>query len=610
MLQQYLFVIRTLAIVSAIVCVSYLCPSFANANPTLAAPEGYLDTNGLVPEAVPMGAEAIKLYETFRQLVGELEKKVDSKKFSAAFVALQRFIRLNSRLKNFAEPLSFDLQVRNEELYSRFFVIRSAYMTTRECTEIATKIILELRKKEKPRLKLIEQIRQLVDKKEWLEAEKIWDKSMASFWQQLAFLEGSPLAEFSSAFYILEEAIATAREKERIAQFLNVVSENHQTHQLQRDAFLSMIRMAPGELANAGHVVSDGKSISGSAAVRRFVIDFGPLHADLLKDAALDYLTTSTSAVSRSSGPTGYSGNQLSTTWSNAAVASTRELQEAILALINADAQGSRVLAANEYVDYLKNVALALHRLSPSTGPGDFIPALDLVAKKVGIDKPVAAYGEATKDVLAWRVQIADRMSSRLRRSDFPELDVFIRENLVKDPSGRPRMSASARGTPIPTIIEPVFKLLPAGWENVRGKLVNAGEVARFDSDKSLLMTRLVLGIYARPVSSLVSPESLAKLRMELLVDDTHPALDLISAHAIHEAESGEVINLGGEIAGMNFEAMSNRILKLPAIAGNFLRYSFVQPTVHPKDELSGLCIRFDLKPKWTVTHYQFNRFP
>jgi len=598
-----------LAIVSVIVCGIFICPGFATANPTLAAPEGYLDINGLIPEAVPMGAEAIKLYETFRELVGELEKKIDSKKYSAAFVAQQRFIRLNSRLRNFAEPLSFDLQVRSEELFSRFYIIRTTYIPSPECAEIAKKITLELRKKEKPRLKLVEQIRQLVEKKEWLEVETLWDKSMASFWQQLAFIDGAPLAEFASAFYRLEDAIKPARESQRIAQFLKVVSENHQIHQQQRDAFLSMIRMAPGQLANAGHVVLDGKSISGSAAVKRFVIDFGPLHADLMKDAALDYLKTSTSTVLQSSGLAG-SSNHPSAPWNNAAATATRELQEAILALINTDAQGSGTLAANEYVDYLKNVALALHRLSPSTVPEDFTPALDLVAKKVGIDKPVAAYREATKDVLAWRIQIANRMANKLRQNDFPELDAFIRENLVKNPSGSPRMSAIARGTPIPTIIEPVGKLLLAGWENVRGKLVSASEVVRFDSDKGLLMSRLVSGIYARPVSSLVSPESLAKLRMELLVDDTHPALDLISAHAIYEAESGEVIDLGGEISGMNFEAMSNRILKLPAIAGNFLRYPVVQSSVYPKDELSGLCIRFDLKPKWTVTHYQFNRFP
>jgi len=609
------FLLASLALFLHMACVDSAFEQCAHANPSVSSPDGYLDIHAVVPVTEELGGECIKLFESFRELVIELEKKVDPKKFSAAYVASQRFARLNVRLKNLGEPLSFDLRTRYVEWSSRYYRIRTKFIPSQECAAIANKVTVELRKKEKPRQKLLDQIRQLNEKKDWEAAESLWDKSMASFWQQLAFLDGQPLAEFNNPFGLLEEVFGPEREKERSSLFLNAVIEKHQGNQQARDSFFAMIKEAPGQIASSGRVTVGADAISGGSALRQFVLDFGPLHVDLMRDAALDFLSMATTAKQQSSNVSLGTDNLPVTFWRKNSAAATQELRDAILAILNADAQGSAPLAQVEYVEYLKSTAMALHRLSSQTSEQDFASSLDLVAKRAGLEKTVAAYREATKDVLGWRLQIAERLSKKQVEKEFPALDDFVRNYSINGPEGVSRMSETARTLPIPTMTDPnlsqpLSKSIPADWALLRGKMVSVGEVARFDSEKELLMSRLINGMYARPLAGLTSLESIAQLKKELIVDETHPALDLTAALAIHQAESGEVMNCGGELVGMNIESACTRMLKMPSIAGSFLRYSAIQSQANPKDEMAGLFFRFDLKPKWIATSYQFVMLP
>jgi hypothetical protein len=326
-----------------------------------------------------------------------------------------------------------------------------------------------------------------------------------------------------------------------------------------------------------------------------------------MHDASLSLLKDS---ISQDGSSYSDSGQTALVVWRKQAESSAKDLKDSLIAIVNAESQSGAALNKGDYVGYLNSIAIAMNRLAPDVTPRDFQPALDSVAKKAGLDKQLQAYREATRDVLIWRGQIAARLADHQKTKGYPEIDQFTRENLWKNEAGVPLMSPSVTETPIPTLLQPIPKSVRDGWENVRGKSVCVGEVVRFDSDKELLMSRLQNGTYARPVGSMRSVESIASLKRELLIDDTHPALELTAAHALHEAESGEAANAGGEILSLNLEAASTRMLRLPAIAGNFLRYSAIQNPASPKDELSGLCIRYDLKPKWIATHYQFVRLP
>jgi hypothetical protein len=607
-MNRYSYIsLKMVTFASLLLAVTTATNNRAIANPSNIKPDAYLEIHGTVPESIQIGTECIQTYESFRDLVDEIEKKFDAKKFSAAFVAQQKFVRLSAKLRSFREPLAFDLQLRNADPYARFITIRSKFLTTQECGAIAQKIATELRKKEKPRLKLVEQIRKLVDERKWQEAEAIWEKSMASFWQQLAFLEGFMLTEFAKDFYELEEAFKPAREKDRDGILRKAVNEIHQQHRQSRESFFTNLRLASGQLASSGRIESNGKSLTGSASVKRFVIDFGPRHAEIMNDASLDFLAATNNLLSS---PSTENSQSAAAAWVKQAELSSKELKEEIISIVNTEAQGSGALSGEDYVEYLRSIAFAMNRFSPETSTDEFKPSLDAIARKLSLDKRVAAYREATSDVLAWRSRIAEQLISKQRENRFPDIDKFTRENLSKNDAGVSLMSPTLAETPVPFLLEPIPKAIQGGWGNVRGKTVSIGEVARFDSDKDLFMSRLRNGTYSRPVGSTRSAEALTSLKRELLVDDAHPPLDLVAAYALYQAESGEVVNAGGEILSLNLEAASTRMLKLPAFAGNFLRYSAIQNSAFPKDELSGLCVRYDLKPNWIATHYQFVRLP
>lgn len=601
------FTVRNIVICIVTVVASVWSIPTAPANPNIGKPDAYLEIHGTVAESVSLGAECIQTYESFRELVDAIEKNLDPKKFSAAYVALQKFSRLNSRLRIFGEPLSVDLQLRIADPEARFIAIRTRYVPTKECNDIAQKIIVELRKRAAVRVKLVTQIRELVNDKNWLGAEALWDKTMNSLWQQLAFLDGQVVSEFALDFYTLDQEIIPVRTSERSLVFQKAVEEKFQVHQQLRDSFLSSLRLATGQLASTGKIAFDGKQLSGSASVKRFVIDFGPRHADLMSDASLDFLVRSSLTSGSSAGDGG--PNALAT-WTTRAQSATKELQEAIIAVIRTDAESGAAMAEGDYVDHLKSVAFSLNRFASTVSPRDFNPALDSVAKKAGLDKRVQAYREATNDVLHWRARIAKQMAEEQRTTGFPEIDIFTRGNLWKNEAGQPLMPVTLTDMPVPILSQPVPKSIQAGWANVQGKTVSVGEIVRFDSDKELFMSRLKNGTYARPFGSTRSPESLTNLKRELLVDDLHPALDLTAAHAIYEAESGEVVDAGGEILSLGLESATTRMLKLPPIAGNFLRYPSIQNSAFPHSEIAAVCVRYDLKLKWIATHYQFVRLP
>lgn len=587
------------------------------ANPAHDRPADPIDRLGLVDEAQPLFEEATKLIPELEQAAAQLQKKPEPRKFPAAHTAVERFKRVQLRLKQLGEPASWDLRLRASAPSAVIEKTIFDYLMTDAGGQIAKKASADLRKADKKRLAMVESIDKLARQNKWQEAEQEWDKALAALWPKIALIGSGERNDFLKPFDDLEIVIQGARAEYRQEVLGRTIGARIEKFNEERQAFFANIKAAATQLGSSSQATMGSESLPVAAAVKRCMTDFGAIHVGLMQSACFEFLATS-SAASPSYGTTAQGGEHPAfQKWLNEAEASTRAYQEGIDALVAAEAaRATGAEARASYLQLLPALSQTVDRVEAQPWLTVAQPSLQKLAQSGGLASQVGAYQEATSDLLRWRARatalrvagLTEKKSavssSADKRAPFPVLQVAFREMTVTQQDRPGFYSPGSFSNRIPKTEVPLAQMIPLHWPTVNSAAVSVRDIIRFDSEKPLFMSRYEGGLYVRPKGEIDSKEAAKQLREELLVDDQHPPLTLEATYAIAALERGELAQIGGSIVGMNIESVASRFAKMPPIAGQFLRYPLVQSSAFPGDEMSAYAIRFDVVPQWFASRY------
>ncbi|NQT36223.1 MAG: hypothetical protein HQ581_01970 [Planctomycetes bacterium] len=554
-----------------------------------------------------LSANATQLWKDAWVEVGEYAKKaqagnvaqLDMAAIGRTYVKLRQLDRLARQLLARGESAGVDFQFRTAELDEQLQSIMKAYRQLpdfEQRSERGFQFLLRDATKNKGNLR---QCRGMMDQGQWEQAE-------TAFYQMFDSLEAvatwfsarqrkEAIEPFLQAQAELDKALGTAR-KERGAADLAAARKSLTP---DFEAIVAPLRQASAAVGRQGTAVMAGQTLTGPALIERFGELWQQVHHATLRCRGIDWARElepdDEQSIALAAGYTEFCG----------------QMALALAELIDADA--ARVSAAEVrplYTAYLQRLA-PLVSLAPDDSLRRAVtPALErLAAKSPPLAGEVAAYRNATSDLLRWRQRIAASQASQWRKGYLPLAEQFVKasrkigttQGLVSSPQ---LTNVCAEFTvPVPAVMQPAV----AG---LMGQPVTLDGLVGFRPDAQMATTRY----QARTCAMISLPgdviaTQVRQLEADLMVGPNAPPLTLEAAEALATAARGDLTAAGGTIVGTYLEAISTRFATLGS-GGRLLVPLGSLPRELNREPLQQVLMRFTVKPAWISHRYFFVKLP
>ena len=510
-----------------------------------------------------------------------------------AFVKTEQVGRYAARLQWLGEPAGIDLAARVPPIRTELLKLMEVYRALPGGAGNIGKGLPVLKKKTEQRKKAIPKIDSLTKEEKWEEAETALLAMVDELVAMGVFYE---VAQRPYAAILQRQPAITGKVNERL--------------RIKASETINKARAAEDETCTAA-VAAMSPAVADQAAPSGGVIEAVPL-----ADFARNWKEAQLAFFRGQAWDWAAAGLDVPSPKPAASEAHHRfnvAVTTSLVAIIEADAQSASPADAEKiYPDHLREIA-AMAALHADPGLGDTLrPALDkLAAKSPKLSADVAAYRAATDDLLRWRRRTAAAYA-RMKDQDYPDLEKKFWQ--AAGPEGAAFGVAPARGddrqlgailaNAAPDVISSAQAALLKQKVAASGILGPRGQTAGLASSGPLGAT------YARIALADSQAAAVAALSADLLAGQL-PPLTLEAALALEKAQRNDARRIGGEIAGLEINALNAKFTRLGDDDWGLVRLGPLSDRQSILSQAKKLVlVACDITPAWIEHDYYFVELP
>ncbi len=517
-------------------------------------------------------------------------------------VRLDQLRRLAEQLDILGETAGVDYRMRADALFRTTSDIIDAFRGNPVTARQMDKVRVALKKQEPARAREIEKLTKMAREGKWEATEAALYKYLDQLGVATACLSNPEKIQIYTPFGEVRGAVDQAMRQARTSQAKNLITARRQAEAPDFAGVLQDIRAAAESLASAGTATVDGVAMSGPESVTVFGTRWAEAQVKTIRCRTLDWLLANSMEM--------YDGTQETPGTSNIVTEFgqfNRAMQEGLANLIDADAQRvSGADAVSLYVDYLRAFAPLVRRSANQGLAPAIAPALQRLAGKAPqFPAEVAAYAQATDDLLRWRARVA-RNRAVAHADRYPAIDRLMfdattsREDYVGlYPVQRSTVNAA-------TLLASAPEVMARPLEELPGKQAHALDIVRLGGNGPVAIARYRLRSYVNVPAPLDLAAETDALKFDLMVSESLPPLSLLAAVAVDSAERGDLAAVGGTIANQYLESLATRFAALPTAASVLTPLGAVPPEQAGTGYRSQVLMRFDLEPTWAQHDFFF----
>jgi len=506
--------------------------------------------------------------------------------------------RLSQRFNSWGEPVGHDLRLRAEDYRVRL----TALAEERVKDEVLlNKVKIRLRRVEENLSKVqngMRQVTQLLDRKQpeqaqllfWRLKEEIEPKTI---WYGRKNVPNRPVALNSLDTY--RNSCNTAAQAVWRAQAQKECDVALKSLDTDYGKMIQDADQASSGLSKGATAPLDGTPVSGPAAIEALGERWRRLDLAMLQARGWGWYN-------------GRLGGDNKASLLIAQRSHSRNVAAALGRVIAADAARIKPEEAAElYEAYVKSLTpLVLLIADPSVLAPIDQSLGTLAARAPGLQAEVAAYLNATSEILRWRERIAAAVA-RSRMAQAPIIEQLAGSVALPEVENRgPLLKTSqsllaARAThPVPVMMGRLVGLI--------GKPTTALNLVSLGPDKTLAMTgyQQPVRCYAK-ITPNAAKAAVTALAVDLLSTDTRPPLSLEARVALDGAKIGDLMAVGGPIVKLGLVSWGEHFAKLPASQRGPVRLGPIPTDAVSENELVVLV---QLDATWMAGRYYFVDVP
>lgn len=557
-------------------------------------------------ESRRLQGEAAGLYQGARTALDSfLEKKANNrllqikpKAIGEVHVAVLRIQRLAEHLITLGEPAGIDFQLRAKELRNDLGPLIQAYRTLPGAALQLRKDFQILSQNAQKQANAIPKAGQLADRGEWERAKSTLDEAVDLLESMAVWYTPEERKRVINRFLDAQQLVGKNVQELRQKRAAEALAEARIEQTPDFEGLVSQVLEAADEIRAGGKAELDGEILAGPALVERFGQRWQEVQHGAVRCRGLDWSRKLATGEPPASELTALMDRQ---------ARFSEDVVTALAGLIAADA--ARVPAAEArglYLEYLAVLAPLVSLAHDDAATRAVSPALEqLASKSPALAAEVAAYGQATAELLRWRQRTAEAYA-RARLAPFPPLEQAFLEATRVSGETPGLVFAGAQDTTKAMLNASAPAVMRPATEKLLGEKVTLADLVGLPTATKMAVSRYRARTYAR----ITLPEPLAgevtALESALLVHEGAPPLTLEAAMALATARRGDLALAGGEITGLYLEALATRFATLSAAGRSLVPLGPLAPEPVDPDPLRQMLMRFDVNPLWGQHRYFF----
>lgn len=597
-------------------------------NPSHAAPELPIAIHGeelsakLHEEAAERAAVLAKLMPPLvqRDLKGQGGKNDpdDLTTVNTASIQLERIAR---QLQQLGEPAGYEFNLRVAFYRAPLTHAIDSFVASPPGMQYATKVRQQLAKSDRERAMTLKKLGELVEKKQYEEAERVWFVFFDKLREFLIFLPSAEGVPYVQPFLEIASQITNTMEGQRWAVAKEQLTQRRDRQRPNVPQFTAAIGATAQALAKSDRVMIDGAALSGPEAFTYYVSAWQKLHAAAVRCQGLTWALSIAGPATPGAGigavaapmpvvnAGGESGKTNDPALDDYRARSTTQISQALAGLVAAEAM--RVAPADVPALYLAWLDVAAGHTGRVQGDA-LSRALEPVLLQLAGRSPeflaqVTAYDESTRELLRWKRRTAEAAVAPVL-AQTPALDVAFRKAFTAEPNYAGLYPAMQPEMQPPTFFAAAPIVLPYGAERLlkQNVVLHAGQGLAGGKSNVTRLGQRVFATLKPPPESLAA--AVTSLEGELFVTAERPPLSLAAAAALRSLQLGDFASAGGEVTGVHLEGCLTRISGLPDAAWPLVALGEL-PTSHTGERgappgLDRVIARLEVEPKWLRHEY------
>lgn len=546
-----------------------------------------------------------------------IDAKLDADVLADAFVAIGQLSRLSGQLVTLGEPAGHEFGLR--AMYYRTIVnnLIGQFKNSPPATAYINGVRQRLLKMDRPRTIALQKMNELVNKKNYEDAERVWNDYSDKLNELLPFLMPAEANPYIEPFSQIQGHVVSTMGAHRFAVAKDLLTKRRDAQRPNLAELTQQIDAAAKQLATAPQATIEGNPLTGPDTFVYFVGRWQKLHAAAIRCQGLHWaLETQRPVMSGAPADAvammpsaGESKNDpvLDDYRNRAALVVSTSLAGLV------EAEAARATPAEVpalYAAWLNAAAPVVGRVQNDALAKVLDPALrKLAARSPEFFAQVTAYDETTLDYLRWKRRTADAATAPFVTQQ-PALEATVQKAFTSDKEKGYTGLYSVENPPItlPTVQAPAPALLSLGGERLlkQGVILSIGQgLAGGKSNATRLRQRMFAT--CKPSSEALEA-AVAALSAELFVTSEQPPLTLTATAALRSLQVGDYVVAGGEVTGMHLEGWITRLAGLPDAAWPL--FALGDLPVHTADlnaplpSLDKAVLRCEIDPKWLRHEY------
>jgi len=590
-------------------------------NPSHSDPDQALAIHG-DEQSAKLQAECSERHVTLAKIVPPLLQRVakgqadknDPDKLSEAHLACLQLTRLARRLLPLGEPAGYEFGLR-----ATFFSVPTrqaigSFVNTPAGIQYTVVARQRLMRLERERAATLKKLNELVQKKQYDEAERVWFAYLEKVLELTVFLSPDEGRPYIDPFVEISSHITMTMDLNRATFGKELLSKRRDSQRPDVASLTAQISAAAGALRKSDRVMIDNAALSGPEAFAHFVESWQKMHASAIRCQGLTWALQSAMFMGAGMNVMSPVAGNPTTPKNDPALEEYRsrsasQISQAFAELVAADAM--RVTpdeAPALYLAWLNAVAPHVGRVQNDSLARALEPALiQLAGRSPGFLAQVMGYDEATRELLRWKRRTADAATAPFVTNQ-PAVEVAFQKAFTSETGYVGLFSADGTDNNQPTFHAAAPTLLPDGCKRLLQQevILTLGQgLSGGKSNVTRLRTRSFATLKPNPAAL---ANAVATLESELLVSTESPPLTLATAAALRSLQLGDFVTCGGEVTGVYLEGWLTRLAGLPDAAWPLFPLGDL-PVAHDAQRqaapsLDKAAARFEIDPKWLRHEY------
>jgi hypothetical protein len=551
-----------------------------------------IPVNGFEPSAKKLAADCQAhwevAYETVVACRAALKEKnfdsIDVRKIGPAFANINQMGRNAKELVLLREPCGTDFNFR--AIAARAIEQAAAGMRrTNNGRVMAEKAENAFDSHASKRQKALQKISKLAGAKKIDEANDVFKQLMFEIDNYFVWLQPATreliVRELDQTSRGLKSMVTTYRTQQAVASLAGALKKNAPS----ADKLLELTDAAVASIGSSGKATLAGKEVSGPQALKQLVGFWRRSHGNLVRCFSVHSLAGKSLDIGIK--PSAVIGQKLATDDYNEAVSGLfKEMSDRLAKLVVSDLKrtGGDPAVYAQYVGVLGELGSSVPKgLTYKCG-------LALAEVESGqLKSQVANYKKVTDEILIWKSRMAASQASAVG-GDSGSVEALL---LMMESN-----------TAVPKIAAGLDRASASIGEFV-GKSCVANSVHAI-SDKALF-SQYSGRSWSTIMGSFDVTSEVSELEKDLFVSPGNPPLSVSAATAIFSARQKSFDSVGGEISGVQVEAIGTRFPTLAPAMSKLINLNQT-PEIDDGYDLSDTLLRCNLTPKWIQHKYFFKK--